>query len=138
MNRLFVDTSAWLAQANAKDRSHASVRETLSAFVGRLVTTNHVFDETVTLARARLGHPAAAALGELLLEPEVVDLVRAEPADESAAWELFLAREDQRYSFTDCVSFVLMRRLGLAVAAALDEDFLSEGFETVPGPSKRR
>lgn len=132
MNGLFVDTSAWLAQANAKDRAHAAVRSTLASFVGRLVTTNHVLDETLTLARARLGHAAAAALGGLLLDPEVVDLVRAEADDEAAAWGLFLARADQRYSFTDCVSFVVMLRLDLAVAAALDEDFVREGFETVP------
>ena len=89
-------------------------------------------DETLTLARARLGHAAACALGELLLDPEVVDLVRAEAGDEAAAWDLFRARADQRYSFTDCISFVVMRRLGLGVAAALDEDFVREGFDTLP------
>ncbi len=38
----------------------------------------------------------------------------------------------RRYSFTDCTSFVLLRRLGLDRVAALDEDFRREGFELVP------
>ena len=47
-------------------------------------------------------------------------------------WRLFLARRDKEYSFTDCTSFVLMRRLGLDAALALDADFAQEGFRTFP------
>lgn len=39
------------------------------------------------------------------------------------SWSLFLARPDKTYSYTDCISFVLMRRLGLHRALALDADF---------------
>ena len=53
-------------------------------------------------------------------------------ADELAAWKLFLDRPDKRYSFTDCTSFALMRRLGIEVALALDDHFRQEGFEVLP------
>ncbi|MFT3773889.1 MAG: hypothetical protein QM820_51630 [Minicystis sp.] len=49
---------------------------------------------------------------------------------------MFLARPDKRYSFTDCTSFVLMRRLGLRTAVSLDDDFRQEGFEVLPEPSE--
>lgn len=131
MERLFVDTSVWLAYANRADESHAAVRDALKRFEGRLVTTNFVFDETVTLCR-RMSHEAAVLVGGVLREPDVVDLVRVRPSDEEDAWRLFRDRGDKSYSFTDCTSFVVMRRLGLVRAAALDEDFRREGFQVVP------
>ena len=45
---------------------------------------------------------------------------------------MFLNRPDQAYSYTDCTSFVSMRRLRLDRAAALDQDFRREGFAVVP------
>jgi predicted nucleic acid-binding protein len=132
MDRLFVDTSAWLAFVNRKDEAHEQVRRLLARHEDRLVTTNFVFDETVTLAAARLGHGAAVRVGDLLREPEVVTLVRITARDESEGWKLFGERPDKKYSFTDCTSFVVMRRLGLDRAAALDEDFRREGFLLEP------
>ena len=104
----------------------------LSASSGRLVTTNFVFDETVTLCMRRLGHVAARRLGEAALSPRLVDLVRASRDDETRAWRLFCDRSDKEYSFTDCVSFVVMRRLRITNVAALDDDFRSEGFVVLP------
>ena len=129
---LFVDTSAWFAFANRKDPHHVAVSDVLHTFSGRLVTSNFVFDETVSLCLYRLGRAVASAVGDVLKDTGEVDLVRVTSNDELDAWELFGSRADQRYSFTDCTSFVLMRRLGLGVAAALDEDFATEGFSLVP------
>lgn len=132
MERLFVDTSAWFAYANRKDPDHAAVREAFSGFQGRLTTSNFIFDEIISLCRYRLGHQAAERVGSVLLDPNAVDLIRISPEDEQAAWTLFRSRSDQRYSFTDCTSFILMRRLGISSALALDEDFRAEGFGLVP------
>jgi predicted nucleic acid-binding protein len=134
VKRLFVDTSAWLAYVNRSDEAHPATRDALRAFEGRLVTSNFVFDETVTLCRYRLGHPTALLVGGLLRDPDAVDLVRITAADERGAWELFADRADKQYSFTDCTSFALMRRLGLEDAAELDADFAREGFRVVPPP----
>jgi predicted nucleic acid-binding protein len=129
---LFVDTSAWFALANRRDPDHRAARETLERSVGRLVTSNFVFDETVTLCLYRLGREAALRVGDTLRDGDTVDLARATADDEAAAWKLFLARADKRYSFTDCVSFAIMKRLDIRRAVALDEDFLREGFDVVP------
>ena len=129
---LFVDTSAWFAFANRSDPDHDSVREVLTRFEGRLFTSNFVFDETVTLARYRLGHHVAAKIGDSLLDGNVVRLIRATADDELRAWELFRKRPDQRYSYTDCLSFEFMKRLEVTRAAALDDDFVREGFEVLP------
>ncbi len=118
--------------ANRDDPRHDRVREILKEFAGRVVTSNFIFDETMTLCLYRLGHTAALQVGEVLRDPFVVDLIRTTPQDEAAAWEIFGARSDKRYSFTDCTSFAMMRRLGIKTAAALDDDFSREGFETLP------
>jgi predicted nucleic acid-binding protein len=41
-------------------------------------------------------------------------------------------RPDKDYTFTDCTSFVLMRRLKLSKTLSLDEHFAQEGFEMLP------
>lgn len=132
MERLFVDTSAWFAFLNRNDSSHEAVREVLREFQGQLLTSDYIFDETVTLCRYRLGFILAGTVGNTLLDPSVVQMVRVTPEDQEAAWKLFVARPDKAYSFTDCTSFILMRRLGLPRALALDADFRQEGFESVP------
>ena len=131
-NLLFVDTSAWFALVNRRDPDHQAARETLESFRGRLVTSNFIFDETVTLCRYRLGRETAVRVGEGLLGGDLADLARATVKDEVAAWNLFRQRADKSYSFTDCISFVMMRRLGLEQAAAFDDGFRREGFTVVP------
>lgn len=132
MERAFVDTSAWFAYANRQDPDHQRVGHVLRTFQGRLITSNFIFDETVTLCLYRLGHPVAATVGTVLMDPTVVAMVRITPEDELQAWALWLARPDKTYSFTDCTSFVVMRRLGLQQAIAIDTDFQREGFLVLP------
>ena len=128
----FVDTGAWFAYINASDPDHQRVREFLDKYPGRLVTSTYVFDETVTLTQARLGHRRALAVGGTLLEPAVVEMIHVTPADEKAAWNLFEKRPDKSYSFTDCTSFVVMRRQKIVKAVTLDDHFSQEGFTVVP------
>jgi len=47
-------------------------------------------------------------------------------------------RADKSYSFTDCTSFVLVRREKIATAVALDNHFSQEGFIVAPARSSRR
>ena len=132
IERVFVDTSAWFAYANRRDPDHRAVREVFRRKGLRLVTSNFVFDETVTLCLYRMGHGTASKVGAVLRDNPLVDLVRVTAEDEARAWELFGKRVDKNYSFTDCTSFVLMRRLALDTSLALDDDFAQEGFATVP------
>lgn len=129
MNRAFVDTSGWYAYARADDPSHGPARKALERWEGRLVTTDFVFDETVTLARLRLGAAHAERIGETLLDPGVVELVRLLPEDFEDAWNLFKKNKDKGWSFTDCSSFAVMRRLRLSGAVATDRHFKQAGFE---------
>lgn len=100
--------------------------------MGRLATSNFILDETISLCLYRMGHDTARRVGAVLVDSDTVDLIRVTPYDEQAARELFCRRTDQRYSFTDCTSFELMRRLRLPTILALDEGFRTEGFDVTP------
>jgi predicted nucleic acid-binding protein len=91
-----------------------------------------VLDETITLCRYECGHDVALRVASRLLDGKSVHLARIGPDDESAALRLFRERPDKTDSFTDCTSFVMMRRLGLDKAVSTDADFRQEGFETLP------
>ncbi|MGH8624930.1 MAG: type II toxin-antitoxin system VapC family toxin, partial [Gammaproteobacteria bacterium] len=64
MRRVFVDTGAWYALIDRADPDHGDVTTQFKAYRGRLVTSNFVFDETLTLLRYRLGWQSAHAFGE--------------------------------------------------------------------------
>ena len=133
MERIFVDTSAWLSYVNRNDAEHRRMKRAFAGCSGRLVTSNFVFDETVTLCSSRLGHPFALLVGDTLQDANTVALVRVSADDEMRAWALFAERGEKHYSFTDCTSLVLMRRLAITTAASLDADFAREGFALLPG-----
>lgn len=132
MMRVFVDTGAWYAHVDGNDPDHRAVAACLKAHGGRLTTSNFVFDETVTLMRYRLGRREACAFGDALLAGGVAQLIRLRPADEAAAWEIFTRYRDKTFSFTDCTSFALIKRLGLAGAVAIDDDFRAFGIPCLP------
>lgn len=132
MERVFVDTSAWVAFANRADPDRDRVGSVLREWKGRLVTSRLVFVETVTLCLYRFGHDVAVRFGDRLRDGSTADLVRLESADDDQAWELLRERPDKAYSFTDCASFTVMRRLGITRAVTLDEDFARESFEMLP------
>ncbi len=129
---LFIDTGAWYAYFNKDDPDHVQVQEVMDAWNGVWLTTNHVFDEVVTLVGRRVSHRAAVKAGKALRDKEVARLEWVSQKDEAEAWRLYVARTDKRYSVTDCTSFVIMKRLGLTSAAATDDDFAREGFRRLP------
>jgi predicted nucleic acid-binding protein len=128
---VFFDTSALFAFINSKDPDHKKVKDYLERFKGQLHITNFIFDEIISLVTARMGHDNAVITGNALLNPKEFVLTRCKAADELKAWELFVNSHDKHYSFTDCTSFVIMKKLGIKKFLATDSHFLQEGFETV-------
>jgi predicted nucleic acid-binding protein len=138
--RLFVDTSAWIALYYRGDTAHARARaswESLQRQPARLLTSDYVFDETITLMRVRGGHTAAMRLGELLLRSEILEMTEVTAQIRAQAWNVFVQHDGQDFSFTDCTSFAIMRELGLMDAFAFDDHFTQMGFRiwSHPRPS---
>lgn len=133
--KLFVDTGAWYALYNDVDDYHHQALAFLQELVGQkswLFTSDYVFDETVTLLRARLGHKKAVDFGQWIRQSELVRMLDVDQKVREATWEMFVRYRDKDFSFTDCTSFVLMRQLRLTDAFALDDHFEQMGFVMWP------
>ena len=130
----FVDTSAWYATVDRRDRWHQSAvpgaRMLLIQKV-TLLTTNHVVSETYTMPRSRIGfQPAQEFLRRVRTDPRVRRIMVPE-AWEEAAEDLLARYADQDFSYVDASSFIAMRRLGLQEAFAYDHHFATAGFTLV-------
>ena len=144
---IFLDTGFLFALFYADDVHHLRVREVLEKYRGRpladfVITTNHVVAETVTLLLRKAGpdprvrHDLAVRVGQQLLA-EVFGQVHYATAEDEQATLAYLARHrDKDYSFVDCLSFVLMDRLGIREALTVDGDF-THRFVAQPGPLPR-
>jgi predicted nucleic acid-binding protein len=124
---VFVDTSAFFALADQTDRLHHQALQYVQSTDRLLITSNVIVHETITLLRMRLGYEPALQFGLRLLGEVTTPIIRVTSADEERAWAIFRQYPDKRFSFADCTSFVIMKRLGIGTAFAFDEDFRQFG-----------
>lgn len=132
---LFIDTGAFIARYVTRDQHHATALgawRRLPKLGRRHYTSNFVLDETVTLLGRRSDYAFAAERARHLYASRVLEILRPSYDDEIAAIALFEKYADQEVSFTDCVSFVLMRKLRIKRVFAFDRHFKLAGFETWP------
>jgi len=100
--------------------------------VSSLVTTDYVLDETITLVRFAHSHEKAVELGEASLSSRLMKTVYVTADTFREAWNLFKEDHDREWSFTDCVSFTVMRELGIGRAFTFDKHYRQAGFEVFP------
>ena len=132
---VFVDTSALFALLDAEDAGHRLVFPAWSGGIDEgagFVTTDYVLVETVSLAQRRLGLDAVRVLVEEMLP--MVDTLWVTAADHGAALNALLAAGRRRLSLVDCVSFIVMRRLGIREYLGLDTHFREQGFTPLAPP----
>ena len=127
----FIDTSGFYSLLVRRDRMHVRAAESMAkaaAVRGRFVTTDYVIDETVTLLRARGHGELVAPLFEVVDASAAmrVEWTTSERFDEARTF--CLRHADKDWSFTDCVSFVVMQSLGLREALTSDHHFRQAGF----------
>jgi uncharacterized protein len=100
-----------------------------------LYVTDYVLDETLTLIQARVGHATAVSCGSQMLRARAIHLVHIDSEIWTEAWQMFQKyddQDDQDFSFTDCTSFVVMRRLKIVDAFTADHHFEQMGFRLWP------
>jgi len=128
---LFVDTGGWLALYDKGDRNYRIAKSTFEKIKKDhflLFTSDYVFDESVTLIRYRVSHATAKHFGTNLLESRIVRLIDVTKEDRLKAWDMFVKYRDASFSFTDCTSFVIMKRLKLESVLGFDSHFKIMGF----------
>ena len=132
---IFVDTGAFLARYLERDQHHAEavrVWDELAAEGARLFTSNFILDETMTLLARRAGHAFAVERGRRMWGSAALTILRPDARDEAEALSWMDRLSDQGVSFTDCVSFALMRRQRLRRVFGFDRHFNAAGFDLRP------
>ena len=130
MKKIFVDTGAFLAKELSADQHHEKAVRLWSKYYKEGVTlasSEHVLDETVTLFTRRTNASWASSWGKDVMGAGI-EWLTTEPKDLLHAMDLLKKYADQAVSFTDCLSFVLMRRDGIRDYFAFDRHFQAAGF----------
>jgi uncharacterized protein len=138
MNKVFVDSGAWIACMNSKDINHKEAVKYLKDIINKnilLMTSNYIIDETITWLRYNCDHMTAVKAMGLLQKAErsrtlEIDWTNKDIAEE--AWEIFKIYVDQKLSFTDCTSFALCRKHKIDRVFGFDSDFNILGFLLSP------
>jgi predicted nucleic acid-binding protein len=119
----FVDTGAWVALFVEVDAQHHAARAWINSNRDRLITSDYIVDEVLTLIQARFRRQTAIRAGQVLFGQDLAGLIQLTNRDKQRAWEMFRSHSDKGWSFTDCTSFALMKRLGVSIAFAFDRHF---------------
>jgi predicted nucleic acid-binding protein len=129
----FVDTGAWVALFVEGDARHEAARAWINSNRDRLVTSDYIVDEVLTLIAARFRRQTAIRAGSVLFAQDLAGLIQLTEDDKERAWAIFRSHSDKGWSFTDCTSFTLMKRLGVSDAFAFDRHFSQmRGIRRVP------
>lgn len=134
--KVFVDTGAFIALADAADENHKKAREWYEqarAKGARFVTTNFVVCETLNYLRMKVSHEAAVGFRDGLRKSGLFDIIDISLRLEDEAFRIFKQYADKAFSFTDCTSFAAMQSLKLKNAFAFDRHFDQiSGFQRLP------
>jgi predicted nucleic acid-binding protein len=124
-----IDTSAFFAVLDADDANHAAAGRIWKSLIEQreeLVCSNYILIESFALLQRRLGLEAAR-----VFQSDVAGMLQVRWVDEplhAAGVSALLTAGRRQLSLVDCVSFELMRRLGLTTAFAFDQDFVDQDF----------
>lgn len=134
LSHAFVDTSFFKAIIDPKDEFHQDakiIEQKINDEQIRLVTSNYVLDEAFTLIRKRCGLKVVDEFRRYLTTITIIlKIIRVTVIDEAGAWDWFL-QDWSDLSFTDCVSFALMKRLEIGQALTFDDHFKRAGYKLI-------
>lgn len=128
---IFVDTSGFYALLVKRDDKHAEASSLLQAAAQEqrgFVTTDYVLDETATLLRARDCGYLLSGFFDVVFTSTACRVEWTDAERFHAVKDQFLKHGDQHWSFTDCLSFRVMKERRLREALTKDSHFEQAGF----------
>lgn len=128
---LFIDTGAFIAKYHSRDNYHQKTLDMwnkIQQYRLRCFTSNFILDETITLLGRRLNYHFAAERAKIFYMSKAFTILRPTLEEEVAALRFFEKYIDQKISFTDCISFVLMKKYKISQVFSFDKHFQHAGF----------
>jgi len=134
LKKIFVDTQYVAALINRRDQFHKRAMELADELDGQpLLTTDSVLIE-IGNALARRCRREAVEVIERFLGSDEVEIVRTTPELLLDALTLYRTHDDKSWGMTDCISFVVMRQLGVDDALTHDQHFVQADFSALMRP----
>lgn len=131
LDKVFVDTGAWIALAVTTDPYHVRARSVWADLVAdgpRLVTSSPVVLETFTFLDRNTERAVATTWRDQITGLSRLQIAECTLADLTKSWVWCEQRNLVRLSAVDATSFTLMRRLKIRTAFAFDQHFAQAGF----------
>ena len=131
MNRLFVDTSGWIALINRSDALHVTAtriyNDRFAAGWDFITHAGVMLEVGNGLSLVRFRHLAVQLKARIDASSRIAVIALTEERYE-AGWQMYANRSDKDWSIVDCISFVIMQERGLTEALTADRHFQQAGF----------
>lgn len=134
LNKAFIDSSGFFALLVKNDPYHSAAKsflEKVKVDKIELHTSDYVLDETCTLLKARKVPNQISMLYSLVDQSRVLKIHWIDSGIFRETEQFYLQHDDQNYSFTDSLSFILMKRNSILYALTTDKHFLQAGFQVI-------
>lgn len=131
MKACFADTYFYLALLNSNDEAHQAALSLNREMKAPMVTTVWILTEVGDALAAPVHRPIFLELMSALRSDPSVLIVPPSQKLFDRGIELFGRRLDQKWSLTDCISFVVMDEQGICDALTGDHHFEQAGFRTL-------
>lgn len=131
---IFIDTGAFIARFVADDAHHKQANQLWREIAKqrtRLYTSSSVVNETITLLSRKVSKTFAVEKGALIYHSTAFEILRSDHKLELAALEWMHKFKDQKVSFTDCLSFAVMKSHKIKQYFGFDKHFDIAGFMAV-------
>ncbi len=132
---IFIDAGAFIGQHLRRDPYHGQAVAAWKRILRTrepCLTSNFVLNEAFTFIARQAGYRIAAERARNIYTSQQLQIHRPQQEDELAALEYFEKFADQRVSFTDCISFVLMSKNKVRRVFTFDHHFAFAGFTLYP------
>ena len=127
-NPIFVDSGYVIALVNHRDQHHSQAIELVRAYNRRLlVVTDAVVLEIGNALVHRFRRQAVEVI-ERFLASDDVQIVHLTSDLLERAFAVYRSHQDKAWSLVDCVSFEVMREMGINRAPTFDHHFAQAGF----------
>jgi len=132
---IYIGTGAFLARHLSNDQYHQQAItfwDLIRKKREKCATSNFVLDEAFTLLGRRAGYRFAVQRARNIYASASISILRPDREIELEAIAFFEKYADHRISFTDCISFVLMKFNKIRRGFTFDYHFHLAGFHIYP------
>ena len=126
---IFVDTSAFLIMFDEDDPEHNRAVQIWNDLLDKddaLISTSYVVVETISLVQRRFGVATVRIFQDKIVPVLTIEWIGQQTHADALRAVLVANRRD--LSLVDCVSFTVMRNLGISSAFVFDGHFDEQGF----------